>query len=51
MIITALIIYLGTLVDAPNWFYVLAGGVAFIQIIQWGWKMYKNGKKKGDGDV
>ena len=45
MLVLALLIYIGILVDVASWYYWVCGILAFMQIIKFGMALYKAGKK------
>ena len=45
MLVLALLIYIGTLLDVASWYHWVCGILAFIQIVKFGMVLYKAGKK------
>lgn len=47
MLYLVLLIYLGIKVNVESWYFWICGILGFYKIIEFGYKLYKSGIKKG----
>lgn len=47
MLVTILLIYLGSQIGVPTAYYCLCGLLLVIQVVRYGTQLYKQGKKDG----